>query len=42
MSLVRAEGKEILMKADVVEGLQVFGSMRDYAAELCKIGSSSG
>jgi hypothetical protein len=42
MSLVRAEREEILMKAHVVEGFQVFGSMRDHAAERCKIGSRSG
>ena len=42
ISLVRAEGKEILMKTDVVEGLQVFGSVRDHAVERCKIDSRSG
>jgi hypothetical protein len=42
MSLEGAESKEILMKTEVIESLQVFGSVREHAAQLCKIGSRSG
>ena len=31
-----------LMMTDVVEGLQVFGSVRDHAGQRCKIGSWPG